>query len=84
MEVSSRRKAGGSTDGSLPIRRVSRRPVGQDVIRDIDILQRTINRLRGGDLIPRGVYRFHSHEEADAWMMRQMASTHARRSSKTS
>jgi hypothetical protein len=66
------------------IRRVSRRPEGQDVIRDIAILQRTINRLRGGDLVPRGVRRFHSHEEADAWMMRQMASTHARRSSKTS
>lgn len=66
------------------IRRVSRRLEGQDVIQDISILQRTINRLRGGDLVPRGVYRFRSHEEADAWMMRQMASTHARRSSKTS
>ena len=66
------------------IRRVSRRPVGQDVIRDISILQRTINGLRGADLVPRGVFRFPSHEEADAWMMRQMASTHARRSSKTS
>ena len=66
------------------IRRVSRRPVGQDVIRDISILQRTINGLRGSDLVPRGVYRFSSHEEADAWMMRLMASTHARRSSKTS
>jgi hypothetical protein len=66
------------------IRRVSRRPVGEDVIRDISILQRTINGLRGADLVPRGVYRFPSHEEADAWMMRLMASTHARRSSKTS
>lgn len=68
----------------LPIRRVSRRREGQDVPRDAAILQRTINRLRGGDLVPRGVYRFHTHEEADAWMTRQMASTHARRSSKTS
>ena len=66
------------------IRRVSRRPEGQDTIHDITILQRTINRLRGGDLVPRGVYRFRSHEEADGWMMRQMASIHARRSSKTS
>jgi hypothetical protein len=26
-------------------------------------------RLKG---IPRGVYRFHSHEEADAWLMKQL------------
>jgi hypothetical protein len=69
---------------NLPIKRVSRRREGQDVPRDAAILQRTINRLRGGDLVRRGVYRFHTHEEADAWMTRQMASTHARRSSKTS
>jgi len=68
----------------LPIKRVSRRREGQDVVRDAAILQRTINRLRGGDLVPRGVYRFRTHEEADIWMTRQMASTHARRSSKTS
>jgi hypothetical protein len=74
----------GDAKSDAGIRRVSRRPAGQDAIRDISILQRTINRLRGGDLVPRGVHRFHSHEEADAWMMRQMASTHARRSSKTS
>jgi hypothetical protein len=69
---------------TLPIKRVSRRQEGEDVLRDISILQRTINRLRGGDLVPRGVYRFSTHEEADEWMMRQMAATHARRSSKTS
>jgi hypothetical protein len=66
------------------ILRVSRRLAGQDVIRDISILQRTVNRLRGAGLVPRGVYRFRSHEEAEEWMMRLMASTHARRSSKTS
>lgn len=68
----------------VSIRRVSRRPIGQDVIRDISILQRTINRLRGVGLVPRGVYRFGSHEEADAWMMQAMAFTHAHRRSKTS
>jgi len=66
------------------MKRVSRRRRGQDVVRDAAILQRTINRLRGGALVPRGVYRFRTHEEADEWMTRQMASTHARRSSKTS
>jgi hypothetical protein len=66
------------------MKRVSRRRQGQDAVRDAAILQRTINRLRGGALVPRGVYRFRTHEEADEWMTRQMASTHARRSSKTS
>lgn len=65
-------------------KRISVRPEGGDPVRDIAILQRTINRLRGGALVPRGVYRFTSHEEADEWMIRQIAATHARRSSKTS
>ena len=68
----------------LRMKRVSRRRQGQDAVRDAAILQRTINRLRGGALVPRGVYRFRTHEEADEWMTREMASTHARRSSKTS
>jgi hypothetical protein len=61
---------------------VSRRRQGEDVLRDSAILQRTLNRLRGHHLVPRGVYRFHSHEEADAWMRRQIADTHALLSSK--
>ncbi len=69
---------------SLPIKRVSRRGDGEDVLRDIAILQRTVNRLRGCGLVPKGVYRFHSHEEADVWMTRQIARNHARRNSKTS
>lgn len=68
----------------LSMKRVSRRGEGEDVLRDIAILQRTVNRLRGCGLVPKGVYRFESHEEADAWMTRQIAATHARRSSKTS
>ena len=39
---------------------------------------------RTGALVPRGVYRFHSFEEADAWMTRMMARTHVSRSSTTS
>ena len=54
------------------------------VLRDIDILQNTMNQLRGCGLIPRGVYRFRTHEEADEWMMRQIAANHARHASKTS
>jgi hypothetical protein len=68
----------------LPIKRISRRSEGEDTLRDVAILQRTVNRLRGNALVPRGLYRFRSHEEADEWMMRQIARTHARLSSKTS
>jgi hypothetical protein len=64
------------------MRRISRRPEGEDSIRDAAVLQRTINRLRGVGLIPRGVYRFATHEEADEWMIRTIAATHARLSSK--
>jgi hypothetical protein len=53
-------------------------------LRDAAILQRTARRLRGEALIPRGLYRFATHEEADTWMMRTIARTHARQSSKTS
>jgi hypothetical protein len=57
---------------------VTRRQPGEDVLRDSAILQRTLNALRGNALVPRGVYRFASHEEADAWMTLQIAATHAR------
>lgn len=67
----------------LPMKVVSRRTRKEDPLLDAAILQRTMNRLRGGALIPKGVYRFHSHEEADQWMLRMMARTHARLSSKT-
>jgi hypothetical protein len=44
------------------MRRVSKRPDGDDVLRDAAAMQRTMNHLRGGALIPRGVYRFAGHE----------------------
>ena len=63
----------------LRIKRVSRRRESEDPLRDIEILQHTVDQLRGGALVPRRVYRFDTHEEAHEWMMRQMASTHERR-----
>jgi hypothetical protein len=48
-------------------------------------LARTAALLRGTSaLAPRGVYRFSSFEEADAWMTQMMLRTHARLSRKTS
>lgn len=68
----------------LSMRRISRRCEGEDVLRDAAILQRTVNRLRGGALVPKGVYRFESHEEADAWMLQQIVANHVRPSLKIS
>lgn len=59
-------------------RRIARRQRGENSLRDAAILQRTLNRLRKGALVPKGVYRFATHEEADEWMIRQVASTHER------
>jgi len=48
-------------------------------------LQHTLAAVRAtGAVVPRGVYRFSSFEEADAWMTRTMARTHASLRSKTS
>ncbi|MEO6195823.1 MAG: hypothetical protein ABIS20_22615 [Thermoanaerobaculia bacterium] len=69
---------------AMRVKRVAGRREREDVLRDIDILQDTMNQLRGCGLIPRGVYRFQTHEEADEWMMRQIAANHARHASKTS
>lgn len=66
---------------SIRVKRVAGRREQENVLRDIDILQDTMNQLRGCGLIPRGVYRFRTHEEADEWMMRQIAANHARHAS---
>ena len=55
-----------------------------DIAGEIRALQGTLNRMRRWHLVPKGVYRFSGLEEADAWMTRQIAATHARLSSKTS
>jgi hypothetical protein len=54
-------------------------------VQDRWALQRTMAALRGTHaLVPRGVYRFGSFEEADAWMIHTMARTHANLASKIS
>ena len=68
----------------MRVKRVPGRRETENVLKDIDILQNTMNQLRGCGLIPKGLYRFHTHEEADEWMMRQIAANHARHASKTS
>lgn len=50
-----------------------------NTLKDAEILQRTMNQLRNYDLIPKGLYRFTTFKEADQWMIRQIAATHARR-----
>jgi hypothetical protein len=48
---------------------------------DAAALQLTLAAVRRtGALVPRGLYRFASFEEAEAWMMRTMARTHVSRS----
>jgi hypothetical protein len=48
-------------------------------------LARTTALLRGtAHLVPRGVYRFSSFDEADAWMTQMLLRTHARPNPKTS
>lgn len=50
---------------------------------DSAILQRTMNRLRGNALVPKGIYRFNTKEESNQWMIQQIAATHARLNSRT-
>lgn len=54
---------------------VGRRRPPSDALAAADVLQRTVNELleaTGHRLTPRGVFRFRSHEEADAWMIRML------------
>ncbi|MBI4223908.1 MAG: hypothetical protein HY609_03160 [Deltaproteobacteria bacterium] len=67
----------------MKMKTVTKRMGKEDPIRDAAILLKTINRLRNYDLIPKGVYHFSSFQEADQWMMQQIASTHAHRNLKT-
>ena len=61
---------------------VGRRRIGGGTM---GALQRTLADVRAtGAIVPRGVYRFSSFEEADAWMTRTMARTHASLKSKIS
>ncbi len=73
-------------DHELPIGKVvGRRKSRDSTLEDADRLLRTAWALRGTDrLVPRGLYRFATFEEANTWMTRMMARTHARQHSKTS
>lgn len=52
---------------------------------DLAALARTAALLRGtACLVPRGVYRFSSFNEADAWMTRMLLRTHEHPNRKTS
>lgn len=63
---------------------VGRRKVGRTTPEDADRLLRTAWAVRGTDkLVPKGVYRFKSFEEADEWMRRMMVSTYVHLRSKT-
>lgn len=68
----------------MKVKVVGRSPGTADAVAEARILLQTVLRLRGPRLVPRGVYRFATHEEADRWMTTQMANTHAHHASKTS
>jgi len=63
---------------------VGRRSDNPEPVPDLAALLRTLGRLQGGALVPRGLYRFETHEEAQAWMERELIATLERRSSQTS
>ena len=64
---------------------VGRRSPAGDAWQDQARLARTAAFLRGTTaLVPRGVFRFSSFEEADTWMNTMLVATHERRSRRTS
>jgi len=64
---------------------VGRRASGGDPWTDQGRLKRTAVLLRGtAALVPRGVFRFRSFDEADEWMTRMMIATHERLNPRTS
>lgn len=63
------------------MRVVGKRRADGSTLDDQGRLARTAAFLRGAaGMVPRGLYRFRTFEEADAWMIRMMARTHALRS----
>ncbi|MDO8518535.1 MAG: hypothetical protein Q7T11_00030 [Deltaproteobacteria bacterium] len=54
-----------------------------DKIEEARRLMTLVRRLRGDALVPKGVYRFKTMEEANQWMLQKMASTRAFLNSKT-
>jgi hypothetical protein len=77
----------GSAGHSGPdrVKQVGRRRQPPTDWEDVDRLLRTAAALRPFPaLVPRGVYRFRSFEEADAWLTKTIARTLVRRRSRTS
>lgn len=65
--------------------------VGKRIVRGPDVweavrqLTETAERIRGSRaLVPRGVHRFATFEEAHEWMLEKIAATHASQGRKTS
>ena len=63
----------------LRMKTVGRRKVtSSDVWTAVGELTETAEKIRGTRaLVPRGVYRFRTFEEAHEWMLEKIASTHA-------
>lgn len=58
---------------------VGRRSPHGDAWTDQGRLSRSVALLRGSPaIVPRGVFRFRSFDEADAWMSQMMIATHGR------
>lgn len=68
----------------MQVKVVTKRHGEEPVVEGAKRLLKTISDLRGEALIPKGVYRFSTFKEADEWMTREIASTHARLKSKMS
>lgn len=67
------------------MRVVGRRRLDGASLEDQGRLARTAALLRGtGALVPRGIYRFASFDEAERWMIEMIRRTHAHRNRKTS
>ena len=67
------------------MRKVGRREEAGNAMADQGAMARTAAALRGTPfLVPRGVFRFRTFDEADAWMIEMTRRTHARLSRKIS
>jgi hypothetical protein len=70
---------------AFTMKTVGRRRVADRGLAEAEVLQHTMRVLRPTEaLVPRGLYRFRTIEEADAWMTREMVSTLVRQRSQTS
>jgi hypothetical protein len=55
------------------MRTVGRRGEPRPTLENVRALQQLLRDLRGQNpFLPKGVYRFRSHEEADAWQMKML------------